>query len=114
MSRHSVVLAVMIWAGLRLACAGDATTAEKAQAQPTWQCLGITWPYAGDDNKSGKVSAQFRRAGTNDWRPALDLFRQVRKNGRMFAGSIFRLAPGTSYEIKLALNDDDGGSTEQV
>lgn len=89
----------------------------------TLVCLGVHWPYAGDDNENAAVQVCFRVAGGSeaDWMQALSLFRirpqNVPQDGygptnisRALAGSIFNLRPDTDYEIELALSDPDGGS----
>lgn len=89
----------------------DPIVTQVPKIEPTWSCLGIVWPYTGDTNRNAKVLVQFRRVGSETWRPALDLLRKSR-NAKNFAGSIFRLAPGTDYEVKLKVIDPDGGSAD--
>lgn len=95
---------------------------------PTIICLGVHWPYAGDDNKNASVRVRYRVAssGKNDWRAALPLFRIRPENVRAhpsrpapaaqvaFAGSIFDLRPDTAYEIELILSDPDGSSVTKI
>jgi len=121
--------ALVVTAGLLLLRAGviraeNAISPGTAKADPpTVLCLGVHWPYTGDDNENAAVKVRFRPKGAADdaWRAALPLFRIHPKNlngdgncpknvSRAFAGSIFDLKPGTAYEIELALEDPDGGS----
>ncbi len=85
---------------------------------PTLKCLGVRWLIAGDDNRNARVELAYRKAGDADWKKALDLFRVDPQGMRpavrppegqfLFAGSIFGLAEGTEYEVKLSLSDPDG------
>ena len=86
-------------------------------------CIGIRWFVAGDANANARVNVAYRKAGGGDWKPAMPLFRveyeALEKDAppagtNLFAGSIFGLLPGTDYEVKLAMIDPDGGSTEKV
>lgn len=88
--------------------------------RPTLIALGIQLLITGDDNHNATVSARYRVAGATAWRQVMPLFR-VRPEvvtGRtvpaQFAGSIFDLAPGQSYEIELHAVDPDGGVDQFV
>ena len=116
--------AAMIFAGLvavEAAWGGNAATAGKfTEELSTIKCLGVRWLVGGDDNHNARVRVEYRKVGTKEWRRALDLFgvetegiRKVNRppaGQRLYAGSIFDLAPGTRYEVKLSLEDPDGGS----
>jgi len=123
--RHSLlVLSIVLLAATfmpRLAAAGDAAApGELVPELPTLKCLGMRWTIAGDDNRNARVAVEYRRAGSDKWNRGMDLFRvesrAVRSDHRpaagqtLFAGSIFYLQPGTEYEVKLTLNDPDGGN----
>lgn len=106
----------------------NATTPKDLEAKATFHCIGLKWDLAGDANRNAACSVQFRRKGSAAWRDALALFRVVfrpadmgmntgetrRANVNALAGSIFHLAPGTAYEVKLSLTDPDGGSEERA
>ena len=91
---------------------------------PTLECLGVRWLVGGDDNHNARVRVAWRQAGSRPWRPGPDLFRvetaAIRPDHRppggqtMFAGSVFGLRPGTQYEVRLALEDPDGGAAERL
>ena len=94
---------------------------------PTVICLGVHWPYTGDDNRNAVVKVRYRVEGPGDeaWKDAMPLFRIRPENlngdkfcpknvRRAFAGSIFDLRPGTAYEIELDLSDPDGGSVKKT
>jgi MYXO-CTERM domain-containing protein len=87
--------------------------------RPTLVALGVQLLITGDDNHNASVAVRYRSTGTTAWRQGLPLFR-VRPEvvtGRtvpaQFAGSIFDLVPGQSYEIELHAVDVDG-SVDQI
>jgi len=102
---------------------------------PTLVCLGVRWYVSGDHNGNARVLVSYRQQGAKAWREGLPLFRvgtgpdtqegEARLDrgereawpflvGNLFAGSIFDLKPGTSYEIKLVMSDPDGGGATKV
>jgi hypothetical protein len=82
--------------------------------RPTLTALGVRLPVTGDDNWNARVTVRYRQSGATAWRKALPLFRvhpesvARRSVAPQFAGSIFDLRPGTSYDIQLHLTDPDG------
>lgn len=89
----------------------------------TQTALAVRWPVVGDRNATARIEVHVRRKGDGNWTRAHDLFRthpdHVSPDNRvargwLFAGSIVDLVAGTSYEMKLSLQDPDGGSAEQV
>jgi len=98
---------------------------------PTIINLAIEWNIQGDDNQNGTVSVQFREKGKTEWQRGMPL-RRVPAGKRMplprlsflkleeltwenkHSGSIFDLQPDTEYEIKLNLEDPDGGFAEKT
>lgn len=94
---------------------------------PTLHCLGVRWKIKGDANQNAIVRVDYRKVGEEKWRQGLPLFR-TRPNPRQgkvstrlgvpggwhFAGSIVGLTPDTEYEVKLYLDDPDGGKAEKV
>jgi hypothetical protein len=100
------------------ALAQRATTAGTATSpHPTLENLSIVWPITGDDDEDGVASVRYRAMGTSEYRAGLPLRRVPAGSVEGFdwpnqhAGSVFDLAPGTTYEIELTLTDPDGGST---
>jgi hypothetical protein len=70
----------------------------------------------GDDDRDASVAVRVREAGSDTWRDAPPLFRVWPETitvtvPQQFAGSVFDLAPGTTYEVELAVADPDGGGT---
>lgn len=105
------------------AVAGKASQAGKVVIEePTFVCLGLEWWVTGDDNADATVGVRYRKAGETEWREGMDLFhvtdtgrlRKVPEGQVLFAGSIFGLEPGSEYEVRLSLDDGDGGSAEKT
>ena len=94
--------------------------------RPTLICLGFEWQIAGDDNRDAIVEVSYRRAGENNWKQGMPLFRLggekvFRKDlgldytaPEMFAGSILDLEPDTEYEARFEMRDPDGVRGEAV
>ncbi|PCJ59964.1 MAG: hypothetical protein COA79_09160 [Planctomycetota bacterium] len=93
---------------------------------PTLHCLGVRWKIMGDQNKNAVIKVHYRK-GKEKWLEAMPLFRTMPSphgsnrsklhtvpGGWMFAGSIFNLTPDTEYEVKLNLEDPDGGKAEKT
>ncbi len=103
-----------------VARADDVLRIEAAQLdRPTLVALGVQLLIQGDDNYNASVRMRYRKSGTSTWRVAMPLFRVHPEvvTGRtvptQFAGSIFDLLPGQSYEIELHAVDSDG-NVDQV
>jgi hypothetical protein len=92
----------------------------------TIQTIGVSLPVlAGDENYDAAVRVSYRPAGTSDWKEALPLQR-IRPDtlsravpsafpiAEQFAGSIFDLSPASAYEVRLVIEDPDGGSTTRT
>ena len=119
------VLAACTVAAPAVARAGNAAApGALAEDLPTLKCLSVRWLITGDDNRNARVRVAYRKVGTTEWHAALDLFRvetrAVRKSTRptagqtLHAGSIFDLAENTAYQVRLRLEDTDGGAAEKV
>lgn len=106
--------------------AEDATRpGEVSTPYPTITNLSVEWRIEGDDNLNGVVSVSYRAAGENEWLEAMPLRRipagdSGNRTNPTFqwdnrhSGSIFDLRPSTEYEIRLRLEDPDGGSAERL
>jgi hypothetical protein len=84
---------------------------------PTLVSLGVYLPIVrGDDNRNAMAHVKYREQGTNTWLTGVPLLR-VRPEfadiarEESFAGSIFGLDEGTTYEVEVNIDDPDGGST---
>ncbi|MEX2231374.1 MAG: right-handed parallel beta-helix repeat-containing protein [Cyclobacteriaceae bacterium] len=87
---------------------------------PTVENLSVEWFITGDDNQNGTVKVKFRKKGNATWQEGMPLRRVPAGENIKFkwqnkhSGSIFDVTPDTPYEIKLTLNDPDGGSSEKT
>ena len=105
------------------AAADEPTVAGKIRHYATLHSIGVEWDIQGDSNHTASCQVAFRKAGQGRWHKALDLLRidyhgyyaQTRADRayNMLAGSIFFLKPGTRYEVRLRLQDADGGGAER-
>jgi len=123
MERHGLVGWSVVALGLLApaAAAQDASSpGTPSSPHPTFIHLSVDWPLGGDDNDNGVVTARYRQQVDPDWTVGLPLRRVPADSNEGFswdnkhAGSVFGLAPGTTYEIELTLDDPDGGSTVEV
>jgi nitrous oxidase accessory protein NosD len=97
-----------------------AQPAEIVVEPATQTAIALRWPVIGDENSNARISVAYRPEGEDVWQVAHDLFRthpdHVSPDNRvvggwLFAGSIVGLEAGTGYEVRLTLEDADGGST---
>lgn len=96
------------------------TSGELIAEPATFHNAGFEWKIEGDDNRNATVEVTYRLGGTEVWKPAQPLLRIGDEKvwrakefleywtPRMFAGSIFDLEPGTTYECRFVLSDPDG------
>jgi hypothetical protein len=109
----------------------DAITVGPTQVDAaTLCCLGFVVPIVqGDANYNAVATVQYREVGESAWRTGLPLLR-VRPETistetppsdyglpdpiESFAGSIFGLKAGTSYEVRLTVTDPDGGGATET
>jgi hypothetical protein len=110
--------------GLPAAAQTATTPGQVTTPYPTTQGISIEWAITGDSNNNGTVGVRYRKQGDSSWQTGMPLVRVPAgsnttgdfgsgggKWANKHAGSLFDLAPGTSYEIELTLDDPDGGST---
>lgn len=105
---------------------GPITVGQIDADPPTLETLGVSLPIvSGDTNYNATVQVFYRKSGDATWSEALPLMR-VRPDllsvedpspfsvAEQFAGSIFDLQPDTLYEVRLEVQDPDGGSTTRL
>jgi hypothetical protein len=91
------------------------TISEVRTDRATHHAIGIQVLIGGDANRNAQVAVRFRPTGTQAYRDAPPLFRVLPEtvSGRsvpeQLAGTIFDVAPGTTYDIELVATDPDGG-----
>jgi hypothetical protein len=103
-----------------LVCTGIALADSRPEAVPTFHCVGLYWrPEGGAAENVCRV--RYRAAGATEWRAALPLWFDGRESKdlpaercREYRGSIVNLAPGTEYEIELALEKTGGRASVWV
>jgi len=124
-----VLLAVLLNIIPMPAIAGDKVTAGRFIVEPpTLQCAGFEWYIDGDDNRTASVAVSYREQGTSQWHEGLPLLRLQYERivhpsagidytaPNMFAGSLFGLKPGGTYECRFVMTDPDGvtGTAERT
>ena len=93
---------------------------EVSTPYPTVINLAVEWNIQGDNNQNGIVTVLFREKGMEKWKQGMPLRRIPAgenigfKWANRHSGSIFDLKPDTEYQIKLNLEDQDGGSAEKI
>ena len=81
--------------------------------RPTLVALGVQLLITGDDDHDATVTVRYRAGGASTFREGPPLFRVRPESvaGRtvspQFAGSLFGLAPATTYDIELHVSDPD-------
>jgi len=99
---------------------------------PTLHCIAAYWIVRDDDAHRASVATEYRPAGTDEWQPGPPFLRvqpgpfkdeggkvkppavAIPDGARLFAGSVFVLAPDTAYELKLTLRSAAGPTTQRV
>jgi hypothetical protein len=88
---------------------------------PTLAAIGLSVQIAaGDSEYNAQARVEYRPAGTDQWRRAMDLMRVRPDRSRTptrppeFAGSIIGLSPGTTYDIRVSVTDPDGGNATRT
>ena len=104
----------MLWLLFGIASAQNLLSPGEIQVDPqTLRGVGVQWLISGDDNRDATVTVRWRKVG-GSWTVGPDLFRVFPEtvNGwavpEQFAGSVWDLDPGDTYEIELHAIDPDG------
>ena len=92
----------------------DAVTPGAIRAYSTIYSIGVEWDVLNDTNHTAVVAVEYRVAGAAMWAHALPLIRVDYNGSNMLAGSVMFLNPATTYEVRLALSDPDGGSDSRT
>jgi hypothetical protein len=86
---------------------------------PTLQNIAVEWAFSGDDNANAQVSVRYRVKGTDAWLQGLPLMRVQAGSAQGYSwrtrhsGSVFDVKSNTTYELRLSLDDPDGGSAQR-
>ncbi len=107
MKRGRVVLTGSLLIFAFLCLPNGAIAAATMELYGTFHAMGVIVSLtAGEDPNQNAVAAlSWRVAGSGEYRQALPLSRVTA--GR-FVGSLFQLAPGTSYDVRVTFSDPDG------
>ena len=103
-----IVLGLLLLPGA--ARAGDGSTLGALELFPTIHSAGVTVAVSGDDDKDATVAVHYRVKGQDAYTLGHPL---VRLSGGRFKGSLFYLEPGTTYEVRVRLNDPDNGKAPE-
>ncbi|MFH1070416.1 MAG: right-handed parallel beta-helix repeat-containing protein, partial [Candidatus Glassbacteria bacterium] len=119
------MLTLWLAAGAPALSAANATVpGALATPYPTLVNLAVEWEISGDDNLDCRVIVSYRKTGSSRWLDGMPL-RRIKAGSstgtdpifswkNKLSGSIFDLDPDTGYEIRLLLDDPDGGHAEQT
>jgi hypothetical protein len=105
-TRVLLVLALLL-AGLLLPAPRPAQAAAGLELYGNIQTMGITVTLApGDDpDQDAAANVQYRIHGAEAYRPGFPL---SRVGATRFVGSLFRLVPGATYDVRVTFSDPDG------
>ena len=97
----------------------NALTVDAVKVYPTFQHVGVHCSISGDNNLNSNMTLSYRRAGSNElFQPGAITMRAHPGsvvdgdplNDNYHAGSVMFLDPASSYEIKIEVEDPDGGN----
>jgi len=106
--RRLIVLVTLLAASP--AAAQNASTPGALELYANPNAIGVRLAYSGDANANATARLEWRTAGSGAWIPG---FVMTRITNQRWAGSIFWLTPGTSYEVRAVIEDPDGGGNAQ-
>jgi hypothetical protein len=119
-----MVAGLLVPASSVFAGQADSVQPGELRTYSTLHSIGMEWEVRGDANHNAKCEVRYRKAGTEPWRRALDLFRidsygwygetKADRTYNMLAGSILFLEPDVACEVQLALSDPDGGAATRT
>ena len=92
----------------------DPATPGTLRSYSTIYSIGVEWDLLNDTNHDATATLQYRVSGTTTWQSALPLMRVDFNGFNMLAGSALMLTPDTAYDVRVALNDPDGGAETRI
>jgi len=112
-----VVLALAVFGGAHTLYAADPIVAGALQVDPTFDHLGVRWEVDGDDDLDSTLTLEYR-VSNGPWLPAAQAMRAhptLIVDGQpldenYWAASAMFLEAGVSYDLRVSLEDPDGGS----
>jgi hypothetical protein len=90
--------------------AADSVAGGKLELYPTWSALSLEVSYTGDDNGNATASYVWRKQGEERWRNGVDM--TFDRERRLIWASVWPLDQRDTIEVKVALDDADGGKSE--
>ncbi len=104
------------------ASAVDSVTPGAVRVDATYEHLGVVWWLEDDDDRDSTFALEFRQQGTSAWQvgaPSMRAYPSLEVNGSPLgldyqAASALFLDPGTAYDLRLTLEDPDGGGEVQI
>ncbi len=106
---HTVVPAFAVFASI-LAIGGLAHGSASLELYGNFETLGIIVTIDAADDPDGDASATVEyRAASDAYAAAFPL---TRTRETQFAGSLFGLDPGTSFDVRISITDPDGGTLD--
>jgi hypothetical protein len=105
--RHAATFGFVLGFAATPVFAQNAITLGVIEGYGNLETAGAVANVTGDANRNARVALQWRRSGDPTFRNAQDL---VRVDATHFVGSVFGLAPGVNYELRLTASDPDGVS----
>ena len=102
--------------------AADAVIPGAVRVDATYEHLGVVWWITGDDDRDSTFQLEFRQQGDSSWEPAAPSMRAYPSlvvngsplNRNYHAASAMFLHPGTAYDLRLTLEDPDGGGDVRI
>jgi hypothetical protein len=107
--RGAGVLATLLLGGVFLPAPAAAIVLKELQTKATFENAGVRVVYADDPDSDATIDVEYRSRGEMGWRRGHPL---IRIAGSRFVTSLFHLAEGTTYEVRLAAHDAAGVTSE--
>jgi hypothetical protein len=113
MKSGRIVLIISLLAGLLLTHPAQSGAATVMELYGTFHSMGVivTLTTEEDPDQDSAVLLSYRVAGSSSYRQGLPL---SRVSAGRFVGSLFRLSPGTSYDVRVTFSDPDGAPLNGV
>ena len=100
----------------------NAVTPGELRADATYEHIGVRWSISGDDDHDSSMTLQYRQLGESTWlpgAPAMRAYPTLIVDGQplglnYWAASALFLQSGQTYELRVTLQDPDGGNQVQT
>jgi hypothetical protein len=78
----------------------------------TFESIGVYVDYDGDDDGDATCSLEYRVQGAGSWSDGQDLWNDTAEDE--FRGSLVHLQSGSTYDVRITVNDPDGNPGQTV